>query len=113
MLNDYGMYQGYNVEGNVDLSINPATQGASMGTGSCPVGPNMNSAMSGAYLPPVYEPSQERQIHRNIVHEVPHVCPINTRIVNHHIYRHTYSPCYTCCEENVVCNLQEGSCCNY
>ena len=41
------------------------------------------------------------------------VCPINTRIINHHIYKHTYSPCYTCCEENEVSNIEEGNCCCY
>lgn len=39
-----------------------------------------------------------------------HVCPIRTRIINHHIYRHTYRPEYSCCEENVVSNIQCGSC---
>lgn len=70
-------------------------------------------ANSGCSMPPVYECPQERVVNREIVHEVPHVCPINTRIVNHHIYKHTYSPCYTCCEENVCCNVYEGSCCNF
>jgi hypothetical protein len=112
VLNDYGMYQGYNVEGNVDLSVNPTSQAAPMTGVSCPTSVGMNASM-GACMPQVYEPMQERQIHRNILHEVPHVCPVNTRIINHHIYRHTYSPCYTCCEENIVCNVQEGSCCNY
>lgn len=107
MVSDYGMYQGYNVEGELNITANPtigaATSGVATGTGCPPVG--------GVTLPPVYEGAQERQVHRQIVHEVPHVCPINTRIINHHIYRHTYSPCYTCCEENEVCNIQEG-CCN-
>lgn len=40
-----------------------------------------------------------------------HVCPINTKVINHHVYRHTYAPCYTCCEENEVCHVNEGSCC--
>lgn len=40
-----------------------------------------------------------------------HVCPINTRIINHHVYKHTYSPCYTCTEENEVCDMNPG-CCN-
>ena len=30
-----------------------------------------------------------------------HVCPIHTRVINHHVYRHTYRPAYTCSEENV------------
>ncbi len=62
---------------------------------------------------PLVEPMQERCVHRTIVHEVPHVCPIRTKIINHHIYKHTYRPEYSCCEENVVSNVNEGSCCNY
>ena len=42
-----------------------------------------------------------------------HVCPINTRIINNHIFRHTYTPHYTCCEENRVCQQQCGSCCQF
>lgn len=70
-------------------------------------------AAQGCVMPTVYECPQERVCHKEIIHEVPHVCPINTRIINHHIYRHTYTPCYTCCEENVECNVYEGSCCNF
>ena len=53
---------------------------------------------------------QERVVHRTFVHEVPHVCPIHTRIINHHVYRHTYRPEYSCCEENVVSNINDGNC---
>ena len=67
--------------------------------------------MIGCQMPPVYECPQERVCHKEIVHEVPHICPINTRIINHHIYRHTYTPCYTSCEENEICNVYDG-CCN-
>jgi len=70
--------------------------------------PQMGSVMS-----PVVEPGRERVVNRTFVHEVPHVCPINTRIINNHVYRHTYQPHYTCCEENVVTNQQCGSCCDY
>ena len=42
-----------------------------------------------------------------------HVCPIHTRIINHHIYKHTYRPCYTCSEENVCSSIQCGSCCQF
>ena len=42
-----------------------------------------------------------------------HVCPIHTKIINHHVYKHTYRPSYTCSEENTVSNVQCGSCCNY
>lgn len=64
--------------------------------------------MPGCQMPPVYECPQERVVNREFVHEVPHIVPINTRVVNHHIYRHSYTPCYTCCEENVVCNVYDG-----
>ena len=62
---------------------------------------------------PLVEPMQERCVHRTIYHEVPHVCPIRTRIINHHVYIHTYRPEYSCCEENVVSNINQGSCCNF
>ena len=56
---------------------------------------------------------QERVINRTFVHEVPHTCPIHTRIINHHVYKHTYRPVYTCSEENVCSNVQCGSCCQF
>ena len=59
---------------------------------------------------PIVEPMQEKCVHRTIMHEVPHVCPIRTKVINHHVYRHTYRPEYSCCEENVVSNINNGSC---
>lgn len=56
---------------------------------------------------------QERVINRTFVHEVPHTCPIHTRIINHHVYKHIYRPVYTCSEENVCSNVQCGSCCDF
>ena len=73
----------------------------------------MQQPMMGSMMSPVVEPGRERVVNRTFVHEVPHICPINTRIINNHIYRHTYQPRYTCCEENVVTNEQCGSCCNF
>ena len=73
---------------------------------------NMNMGMQqGDVMMPVIEPGRERIVNRTFVHEVPHICPINTRVINNHIYRHTYQPRYTCCEENVVTQEQCGSCC--
>ena len=82
---------------------------------------NMNMDMSmnmgcdnkypGVVCPPVYECPQIRICHREICHEVPHVVPVETKIINHHIYRHTYTPCYSCCEENEVCNVYDNKCC--
>lgn len=74
---------------------------------------NNSNINSGGCGQPVNEGVQERVVHRTFVHEVPHVCPVHTRIINHHVYKHTYRPQYTCSEENTVSNVQCGSCCNY
>ena len=60
---------------------------------------------------PIMEPMQEKCVHRTIMHEVNHVCPIRTKIINHHVYRHTFTPCYTCCEENEFSNVYENNNC--
>ena len=70
----------------------------------------MNQPMPGMVCPPVYECPQERCCHREIVHEVPHVIPVNTRIINHHIYRHSFTPCFSSCEENVCSDVYEQPC---
>ena len=74
---------------------------------------NMAQSMNQAPQAPIIEPMQERIVNRTIVHEVPHVCPIQTKIVNHHVFKHTYQPSYSCCEENVCSEIQCGSCCNF
>ncbi len=61
---------------------------------------------------PIVEPTIERCIQRNICHQVEHICPINTRIINNHIIEHVYRPEYTCQEENVVTNIDPGCGCN-
>lgn len=71
----------------------------------------MGETMPGVVCPPIYECPHETVCHRYICHEVPHIMPCNTRIVNHHIYRHTYTPTYSCCEENEVQNVYEKRCC--
>lgn len=57
--------------------------------------------------PPVYECPQERICERVIVHEVPHVMPIHTKIVNHHIYKHSFTPCYTMSECDTCENIYD------
>lgn len=93
MIDNTGMYQNYSVEGELKVKSDE----------------NISCEMKNMCAP-VYECPQERCIHKQIIHEVPHIVPINTRIINHHIYRHTYSPCYTCSEENDVCNVNEHKC---
>ena len=83
--------------------------------GCCDMGMGMPGMMGetlpGVVCPPVYECPRETVCHRYICHEVPHIIPCNTRIINHHIYRHTYMPTYSCCEENEVQNVYERRCC--
>ncbi len=80
---------------------------------------NMMNNINGMAMPsdigtqPIIEPMQERVVNRTIVHEVPHVCPIQTKIINHHVFKHTYEPAYSCCEENVCSEIQCGSCCGF
>ena len=69
--------------------------------------------MPGGTQAPIIEPMQQRIVNRTIVHEVPHICPLQTKIVNHHVFKHTYQPSYSCCEENVCSEIQCGSCCNF
>lgn len=52
----------------------------------------------------------ERVCHTETVVNVPHVVPINTRVINHRIYRHTYQPMYTCTMEEEVCNVYDNNC---
>lgn len=59
---------------------------------------------------PVMECPQERVVHREFCYNVPHIIPINTRVINHHVYRHTYQPCYTCTTEDEVCNVYDNKC---
>ena len=73
----------------------------------------MDPSIPGGVSQPIIEPMQQRIVNRTIVHEVPHICPIETKIVNHHVFKHTYQPSYSCCEENVCSEIQCGSCCNY
>ena len=86
-------------ESNITGDNNTVTQDMDVN-----VNMNMNQMSSGV---------RERVVHRTFVHEVPHTCPIHTRIVNHHVYKHTYKPVYTCSEENVCSNVQCGSCCQF
>ena len=80
---------------------------------SMPIAMDPGMQINGGVSQPIVEPMQQRVINRTIVHEVPHICPMQTKIVNHHVFKHTYQPSYSCCEENVCSNVYEGSCCNF
>ena len=73
--------------------------------------PNMmGETLPGVVCPPIYECPRETVCHRYICYNVPHIIPCSTRIINHHVYRHTYEPAYTCCEENVCENVFDRCC---
>ena len=59
---------------------------------------------------PIMEPAINKCVEREFYHEVKHCCPIHTHIVNKHIYNHTYTPQFTCDEENVIINNDCGGC---
>lgn len=67
----------------------------------------------GCKMDPIVETPIQKCLKRDICHDVQHVCPVHTKIINNHIYRHTYVPQYSCSEENVVTNIDPGSCCNF
>ena len=59
---------------------------------------------------PIVEPTTTKCVEQDFYHEVKHVCPIHTHKINKHIYKHTYTPQYTCSEENQMVNVDCGSC---
>ena len=75
-----------------------------MPQGCCPT----NQVMM---CPPVMECPQERCCHRVINYEAPHIIPCHTRMVNHHIYKHTYQPCYSYSEEDEYSQIYDQPCC--
>ena len=95
----------------IDININNSNTNQNMNFNNN-VNDNFNTGMD-MPMGPIIEQGRERCVQRNIIHEVKHICPINTKIINNHIFRHTYEPKYTCSEENIVTNQQCGSCCNF
>ncbi len=71
---------------------------------------SMNPCMT-EMCPPVYECPQERVCHRTINYEVPHMIPCHTRMINHHVYHHSYTPCYSYSEEDEYSNVYGNRCC--
>ena len=59
---------------------------------------------------PIVEPAINKCVEREFCHEVNHICPIHTHVINKHIYNHTYTPQYSCSEENQVINNDPGCC---
>ena len=97
----------YSQETNYEGAMNMNNMNMGAETSCC----SMEMPAQSMMCPPIQECPQERVCHRYINYEVPHIMPCNTRVINHHIYRHTYTPCFTTCEENVVSNVYDRKCC--
>ena len=101
--NDQEVFMPYDQVGNT-----PYNQGEYMQMEGANCQPMVLPGMECA---PIYEPGCENVVHRQINHHVQHIQPIHTRIINNHIYHHSFMPCYTCCEENVCCNVYNPNPC--
>lgn len=62
---------------------------------------------------PIVEPVINKCVEREFCHDVEHICPIHTHVINRHVYNHTYRPEYTCSEENQVINNDPGCCAKF
>ena len=60
---------------------------------------------------PIMECPQVRCCHRVINYEVPHIIPCHTKMINHHVYRHTYQPCFSYSEEDECSEVYDQKCC--
>lgn len=78
----------------------------------CPTNPCVEPNVECCQMGPIMEKPIEKCVQKDIIREVEHICPINTRVINNHIYKHVYIPQYTCCEEDVVTNVDDCSCNN-
>lgn len=88
---------------NMDMNMN-------MGM-CCPSMPQMGCPGQTMMCPPIMECPQVRCCHRTINYEVPHIIPCHTKMINHHVYRHTYQPCYSYSEEDESSEIYEPNCC--
>lgn len=71
---------------------------------------NNNNGCETTVCNPVMECPQERVCHRQMCYEVPHIIPVNTKIINHHVYKHTYQPMYTSTMEDEISNIYDNKC---
>lgn len=64
---------------------------------------NFGGVMQGITCPVIYECPRISYVNRTICHTVPHIVPCETRVINRHVYHHTYTPSYKMSE----CNTKE------
>lgn len=88
---------------NMNMGMNADMTGM-MGCG-CPCMPQTMMCQ------PIMECPQVRCCHRVINYEVPHIIPCHTKMINHHVYRHTYQPCFSYSEEDECSEIYDQKCC--
>lgn len=49
-------------------------------------------------------------VQKDICHEVKHIIPIHTHMIDRHIYNHTYEPQFSCSREEQVVNNDPRRC---
>lgn len=109
-MNNYYAGPEFNMEENMEgmENQNNEMQNGFMNMGPCCPQP---CCPQSCCCQPIYECPREKVCHKYTTYEVPHIIPCNTKVINHHVYKHTYTPTYSCCEENVVSNVYENRCC--
>ena len=100
---DTNMYQEAQETPNCTMNMDNMNMAPRMGMGCCPSQVMM--------CPPIMECPQVQCCHRVINYEVPHIIPCHTKVINHHIYKHTYQPCYSYSEEDETSEVYEPRCC--
>lgn len=94
-----------------EAQVNPTTENYMNMGEMAPMG-GMGCCQPQAMMcPPIMECPQVRCCHRVINYEVPHIIPCHTKMINHHIYKHTYQPCYSYSEEDETSEVYEPRCC--
>lgn len=96
-----------------DMNINEMNINMTSGMGmeGCGCMPQNSCCSMPQMCPPIMECPQVRCCHRVINYEVPHIIPCHTKMINHHVYRHTYQPCYSYSEENESSEIYGPHCC--
>lgn len=91
------------MNGNMEMNMGMGMECPMLQMGCC--------APQTMMCPPIYECPQVRCCHRVINYEVPHIIPCHTKTITHHVYRHTYQPCFSYSEEDESSEIYEPKCC--
>lgn len=90
---------------NMSMDMNMSNNMPNMMGACCPSMPGQMMCQ------PIMECPQVRCCHRVINYEVPHIIPCHTKMINHHVYRHTYQPCFSYSEEDECSEVYDQKCC--